>query len=217
MGEKTKFEFKGDNIDVEWDGRLCIHIAECGQAKGDLFVGGRQPWCQPDLAADDNEVAEIVERCPTGAITYRSKTGDIKEQHAPENTVMVSYHGPYFIRGELDIDGSADDMPGVAYRAALCRCGESKNKPFCDNSHENIQFKDYGAIGDKGKPLSEDGGKLKVEALPDGPLLLKGNVRLYSSSGRLAWSGTNAALCRCGASKNKPFCDGMHKDVGFKS
>jgi len=215
MAKKTKFTFKGDKIDVEWDQRLCIHIGECGQAKGDLFVADRQPWCQPDLAAD-NDVAEVVERCPTGAITYHAKTGDMKEQYAPENTVMVSYDGPYFIRGELDIDGSLDDMPGVAYRAALCRCGESKNKPFCDNSHENISFKDYGAIGDKGESLSETGGRLEVQALTDGPLVLKGNVRLYSSSGRLAWSGKKTALCRCGASKNKPFCDGMHNEVGFK-
>ena len=216
MGEKKVFKFEGERLDVEWDGRLCIHIAECGQAKGDLFVGGRQPWCKPDLVADE-EVTEVVERCPTGAITYQAKSGDIKEQHDSENSVMVSYNGPYFIRGKLDIEGSADDMPGVAYRAALCRCGESKNKPFCDNNHENIQFKDYGAIGEKGDTLDNQGGTLKVNAMPDGPLLLKGNVKLYTSSGRQAWSGTSVALCRCGASENKPFCDGRHKEVGFKS
>ena len=216
MGEKKVFKFEGESLDVEWDGRLCIHIAECGQAKGDLFVGGRQPWCKPDLVADE-EVAEVVERCPTGAISYQAKSGGIKEQHASENSVLVSYNGPYFIRGKLDIQGSADDMPGVAFRAALCRCGESKNKPFCDNNHENIQFKDFGAIGEKGEALDNQGGTLKVNTMPDGPLLLKGNVTLYSSSGRQAWSGTSAALCRCGASKNKPFCDGRHKEVGFKS
>jgi len=216
MGEKKVFKFEGERLDVEWDGRLCIHIAECGQAKGDLFVGGRQPWCKPDLAADE-EVTEVVERCPTGAITYQAKSGDIKEQHDSENSVMVSYNGPYFIRGKLDIEGSADDMLGVAYRAALCRCGESKNKPFCDNNHENIQFKDYGAIGEKGETLDNQGDTLKVNTMPDGPLLLKGNVILYTSSGRQAWSGNSVALCRCGASENKPFCDGRHKAVGFKS
>ena len=216
MGDKKIFRFEGEKLDVEWDGRLCIHIAECGQAKGDLFVAGRQPWCKPDLVADQ-EVAEVVERCPTGALTYHAKAGDKKEQHDSENSVMVSYNGPYFIRGNLDIEGRAGDMPGVTYRAALCRCGESKNKPFCDNSHENSQFKDYGAVGEKGETLVGQGDKLKVNAMPDGPLLLKGNVRIYSSSGRPAWSGTSVALCRCGASKNKPFCDGSHKEAGFKS
>ena len=47
-------------------------------------------------------------------------------------------------------DGAADDMPSVRYRAALCRCGDSANKPFCDNSHEAADFQDYGAVGETG-------------------------------------------------------------------
>ena len=216
MSDKKKYTFPGSKINVDWDGRLCIHIAECGHAKGELFVGGRQPWCQPDLVALE-EVTDVVERCPTGALTYEAKDQSIKESPDKKNTVTVSYCGPYFVRGDMDIEDSPDDMSGVTFRAALCRCGSSKNKPFCDNSHEAIGFHDYGAVGERGEALTKKDGKLKVKPLDDGPLLLSGNVIIKNGSGRAAWQGTEVALCRCGASNNKPFCDGSHVAAGFKS
>jgi len=216
MSENPKTRFPGSKVDVEWDERLCIHIGECGQAKGDLFVGGRQPWCQPDLATV-KDVADVVERCPSGALTYTAQDQNLTEAAAGQNTVMVSYCGPYFVRGDLEINNAPDDMAGVSFRAALCRCGASKSKPFCDNSHEKIGFRDYGAVGEKGDDLDTEGGKLDIKPLDDGPLLLSGNVTIMNGSGSIAWQGRQVALCRCGASKNKPFCDGSHKAAGFKS
>ncbi|MCG8012219.1 MAG: CDGSH iron-sulfur domain-containing protein, partial [Candidatus Thiodiazotropha weberae] len=92
----------------------------------------------------------------------------------------------------------------------------SKNKPYCDNSHEG-SFKDYGAVGETGEPLKQKGGQLKITPLEDGPLLLSGSVTVKAGSGRSAWQGEKLALCRCGASKNKPFCDGTHNAIGFKT
>ena len=215
MGKKQIYHFKGTEVDVEWDERLCIHIGECGYSKGDLFIAGRDPWCQPDLSSL-KEVKEIVERCPSGALVHRTKDGEVTESATSENVVTVSYQGPYFLIGDLAIEDSPTDMPGIRFRAALCRCGLSKNKPFCDNSHEG-QFKDYGAVGETGEPLKETGSRLNIKPRQNGPLLLLGNVTIKASSGRVAWQGNNLALCRCGASKNKPFCDGAHKAIGFKS
>ena len=215
MNEKRVYLYTGADIDVEWDEKLCIHIGECGYSKGDLFVAGRDPWCQPDLSPV-GEVKEIVERCPSGALVYRTGDGQITETATSENAVTVSYQGPYFMKGDLAIEQSPDGAPGIQFRAALCRCGLSRNKPFCDNSHEG-QFKDYGAVGETGEPLKEIGGKLNIAPLKDGPLLLSGNVSIKASSGRAAWQGNNVALCRCGASKNKPFCDGAHKTIEFKA
>jgi CDGSH-type Zn-finger protein/uncharacterized Fe-S cluster protein YjdI len=214
--ESAKSPFPGREVDVDWDGRLCIHVGECGRAKGDLFVGGRQPWCQPDLVSAD-DVIEVVERCPTGAITHRRKDGGAEESAASANTVVVANNGPLYARGELRIEGAADDMPGVRFRAALCRCGQSKRKPFCDGSHDDAGFRDQGAIGDTGDGIDAPGGALEIKPFPNGPLLLSGNVTLATASGREAWRGKGAALCRCGESKNKPFCDGTHKQVGFQA
>lgn len=216
MSDKKIFHYPGANTDVHWDGRLCIHIGECGRATNDLFVGGRQPWCQPDLV-DPDEVAEVVSRCPTGALTYERKDGGPAESVEAENVVSVMYNGPLYVRGDLEVGGAAADMSGVRFRAALCRCGKSKNKPFCDNSHEAAGFKDYGAVGDSGDGFDAPGGTLKIAKAPNGPLLLSGNFTLVAASGRQAWKGTKAALCRCGHSKNKPFCDGAHKEAGFEA
>ncbi|MCB9789096.1 MAG: CDGSH iron-sulfur domain-containing protein [Deltaproteobacteria bacterium] len=208
--------YPGQSTDVHWDGRLCIHVGECGRARGELFVTGRDPWGQPDLSADD-EVLDVIARCPTGALTLTRKRGGSTEQAPAENVVTVSNHGPLYLRGELDIEGAQQDMAGVRFRAALCRCGLSKNKPFCDNSHEDGGFRDRGAVGESGEALESTGGPLHVRGAPNGPLLVSGNLTIKAASGRTAWTGTKTALCRCGQSQNKPFCDGSHKAAGFRS
>ena len=216
MSDKKPITYPGERAAVTWKGSLCIHIGECGRAKGDLFIGGRKPWCQPDLVSND-EVRDVVLRCPTGALSYEYADGSQVEQADAVNTIQVSYNGPLFIRGNLDIDQAPEDVPGISFRAALCRCGKSKNKPFCDNSHDDAGFRDYGAVGDSGSDNDESGGKLHVKPIKDGPLMVKGNVTIVSGSGRVSWNGKQVALCRCGESANKPFCDGQHKKAGFKS
>ncbi len=212
---KSVHTFSGAEVDVTWDSRLCIHVGECGRAEGDLFVGGRKPWCQPDLVSAD-EVAQVVERCPTGALAHTRKDGGPAETAPARNTVTVANNGPLYVTGDLRVAGAADDMPGTRTRVALCRCGQSANKPFCDGRHEKVGFVDRGAIGSVGKGVEADGGVLEIKRAKNGPLLLSGNVEIRAGSGRVAWRGTKAALCRCGQSGNKPFCDGSHVGAGFE-
>ncbi|MBX2804228.1 MAG: CDGSH iron-sulfur domain-containing protein [Myxococcales bacterium] len=213
MSNKVK-TFQGNDVEVTWDGRLCIHVGECGRASNDLFVSGRDPWCEPDTVAAADAI-DVVDRCPAGALTYTRKDGGAGEVADTDNTVVVANNGPLYLRGELQIDGAEADMDGVKFRAALCRCGQSSNKPFCDNSHEAAAFVDRGAVGEAGPGRQARGGPLTVQRAPNGPLLLSGNLKIVAASGRVAWQGTKCALCRCGASKNKPFCDGAHKAAGF--
>lgn len=211
------YSYSGKETDVTWDERLCIHIGECGRSADELFVGGRQPWCQPDMAASVEAVDEVVRRCPTGALALVQKDASSPETPPARNTVTVANRGPLYLEGDLSIDGAADDMASVPFRAALCRCGLSKNKPFCDNAHEAAGFDDRGAVGQTGDALEAEGGKLEVKRAKNGPLLLSGGFRILTGAGREAWTGKRAALCRCGASKNKPFCDGAHKAAGFEA
>lgn len=215
MAKSDQFVFPGSRASVSWNSRLCIHIGECGRAKGDLFITGRKPWCQPDLVSDA-EVEEVVSRCPSGALSVQNADGLRPEKAAAENTVTVAQNGPLYVRGELQIDAAPENVPGLKFRAALCRCGRSSNKPFCDNSHEKAGFLDSGAVGETGPGAATSGGPLQVKPSKDGPLLFKGNVVIRSGNGRRAWSGSQVALCRCGGSENKPFCDGSHKKNGFK-
>lgn len=210
--------FEGEELDVTWDSRLCTRQGECVRAGGDLFVSGRKPWCQPDAAKHTDIVKEVALRCPSGALVALRKNGKPLEQVAvPVNQVVVAPNGPFFVTGQLKIEAAAEDMLGVRHRAALCRCGQSKNKPFCDGSHVEAGFRDSGAVGRSGGEPNDTGEPLTVTASTDGPLRLSGPFDLVAANGRRALHGTSAALCRCGASKNKPFCDGSHKAIDFRA
>jgi len=214
--DEQKVRYEGGEADVVWDGRLCIHVGECGRAAGELFVGGRKPWCQPDLVPLD-EVLDVVARCPTGALSVERRDAGPTEATADRNVVHIANNGPLYVQGDLDVDGAAEDQPGLAHRVALCRCGASANKPFCDGAHEKAGFADQGAVGEAGDGFDTEGGKLAVKRIPNGPVLLRGAFSIVSAGGRVAWKGDRAALCRCGASKNKPFCDGAHAEIGFEA
>jgi CDGSH-type Zn-finger protein len=101
-------------------------------------------------------------------------------------------------------------------RLALCRCGQSHNKPFCDDSHRQAAFDDPGAVADGGAP-AETSGELSITASANGPLLVQDAFTLRGASGQGQYRATNAELCRCGGSGHKPFCDGTHELIGFRS
>ena len=106
----------------------------------------------------------------------------------------------------------------IGYRATLCRCGASKSKPFCDGSHHDAHFSASGEPPTgKADMLAVRDGPLAIDPQPDGPLQVRGNLEIISGTGRVVARVTSARLCRCGGSANKPFCDGTHAKIGFKS
>ena len=210
MTDKTIRKYTGTSATIRWDDTLCIHVGECVRAQGELFDLDRKPWCSPDTSTDDTTL-DIISRCPSGSLSVVFADASMAEQPTAENTITVVYGGPLLVRGDLAIEGAPADSPGLNFRASLCRCGLSKNKPFCDNSHKQSDFDDAGVISDNGKPLEETGGPLAISLKENGPLFISGNVRIVAADGSSAWEGTKTALCRCGMSKNKPFCDGTHR------
>ena len=100
-------------------------------------------------------------------------------------------------------------------RMALCRCGASQNKPLCDGSHRNSGFRHDGALQAGEAPVPPvAGGPLAIRASSDGPLIVTGALTLMGTNGRASHAETTF-LCRCGASGNKPYCDGSHRKIGF--
>ncbi|MFY0080376.1 CDGSH iron-sulfur domain-containing protein, partial [Acinetobacter baumannii] len=80
--------------------------------------------------------------------------GGREEAAPPINLVQLRENGPIGFRAELLLDGQP-----IGYRATLCRCGASKNKPFCDGSHNAIHFQATGEPATKdSQPLAERGG-----------------------------------------------------------
>ncbi len=212
---KTKSrEYEGEGIVVSFDLGRCIHAKECVTGLPNVFDIEAKPWIQPGNA-DADAVAEVVRRCPTGALGYRRTDGAPQEEPAAENTVRVVADGPLYLAGRVRLH-QADDEVLEQTRVALCRCGDSKNKPFCDNTHVDERFSDPGlAIEHRlGEAGDENDGALNIRMAANGPILLEGPVRVLTGDGAETGGG-KGALCRCGASEFKPYCDGSHKAAGF--
>jgi len=202
--------FEGEEYTVEWDGKLCMHAEECWRSDSTLFELKRKPFGDPDQV-DGDEIDRVAKRCPSGSISWQDKSGQTEEEAASSNTVTIVPAGPAYIRGDLSYEG-IESTPGATHRrAALCRCGQSQNKPFCDNSHKKEGWDDTGAVGREGPGFETEGGQLTVSVRKDGPVLLRGNVSIRAASGEIRWQGQKVSLCRCGLSSKKPFCDGSHK------
>jgi CDGSH-type Zn-finger protein len=138
-GAKDKVKtYTGPGIAIHDNRSVCMHAAECTRGLDPVFKYGERPWIDP-AGALPQQVVEVVRRCPSGALSYTVEGQAHKAEVWPAS-VSVLEDGPYAVLGV--------EMPGVTFaqgvpreRYALCRCGASKNKPFCDNSHAGIAFK----------------------------------------------------------------------------
>src|ERR687897_852465 len=122
--------YTAPGVRVFYDRGRCLHFAECIRGLPQVFDVAKRPWIQPQNASAD-EVAEVVRRCPSGALHYRLEEGPPEQPQQPTRVEFVS-NGPINLRGELSIEVSAGRMREV--RASLCRCGRTQNEPFCDNT-----------------------------------------------------------------------------------
>lgn len=122
-------------IRVVWDATLCIHTGICLKRLPRVFDVEARPWI--DLAgAEPEQVAATVRACPTGALRYDGPAVAPEEPDRP-TTIDVRPHGPLLVRGDLRLTAPGGTSR-AEHRAALCRCGASANKPFCDNSHRTL-------------------------------------------------------------------------------
>lgn len=206
----TRRFVEGENIDVGFDGKLCIHSRNCVLGHPEVFVPNAPgEWIHPEAGAVE-AIVGVAHSCPSGAITYHRKDGGSAEPAPVVNLVRVRENGPLAFNAEMDINGE------VMLRATLCRCGASENKPFCDGSHTKVGFAATGEPDTKESvALEARNGAVKVTPLLNGSLKVEGNLEIVSGTGRTVDRVTKVFLCRCGHSKNKPFCDGSHKAAGF--
>ncbi len=136
MGKQK--EYSNDEITVVWKPDLCIHSAKCAIGLPRVFQPKERPWVKMD-AAETKSIMATVDRCPSGALSYYMN--EAEEMSNDSNSVKVNIYseGPYVIEGEVCLvhpDGTEE----VKSKAALCRCGHSANKPFCDGAHKGSGF-----------------------------------------------------------------------------
>lgn len=208
--------YRSDTIDVTYSPQRCIHAAECVRGLPAVFDTQKRPWIQPG-GAEADATAAVVLRCPTGALHYERHDGGGAEQPEPRNAIRVQSAGPLYVRGELQIQQADGTVLIEDTRAALCRCGGSQNKPFCDSSHRANGFSADGRLPTNDQPAAEESERLTIRATANGPLMLRGPFELVDAAGTTVYRGNRAALCRCGGSGNKPFCDGTHNRNGFSA
>jgi CDGSH-type Zn-finger protein/uncharacterized Fe-S cluster protein YjdI len=216
MKKERIIRYKGEKIIVLFSVDRCTHVAECLRGAPKVFDSRRKPWVMPN-EADADRVAEVVESCPTGSLHYHRLDGGKEETPPAENTVTVEAAGPLTIHGDIRLVFS-DGTESSDTRIGLCRCGVSAFKPICDGAHDDIDFKDEGVIhsDEAEKTAQELSGTLQVKFIKDGPMILNGPMTLVDAEEH-RFVLNKAVLCRCGASKRMPFCDGSHAHAGFEA
>lgn len=201
--------YTGTEIEISFDMKRCIHSRNCYLKLPRVFDPERRPWVDPDSASPD-EIAAMIRTCPSGALRF-SWPGH-EETPPGINRVRVLENGPNAFHGNLRVRGEA------MTRATICRCGKTKNPPFCDFSHVEAGFVATGEPTESGKdaPGEDPGEPVAIVQHENGPIEVKGALEITSGTGRRLHRGTRVFMCRCGQSRRKPFCDGSHKEAGLQ-
>ena len=131
--------FVGDGITIHDDKSRCAHAGVCTGNLRQVFRLGVEPWTDPN-AAEADEIARVISLCPSGSLSYSLPGSPEPVEHPEGPSIMVAKDAPLAVRGVQVVagDGEAYD---ARERQTLCRCGGSRNKPFCDGAHWYMGFK----------------------------------------------------------------------------
>ncbi|MEX0272920.1 MAG: (4Fe-4S)-binding protein [Flavobacteriaceae bacterium] len=135
--EIVKKYTKGD-LTIIWKPKTCIHAGVCVKKLPNVYDPKARPWITPENAGVDELNAQI-DACPSAALSYETQS-----KKAPEGTtirITVKPNGPVLVHGTCELTHSNGSVETKERVTALCRCGASENKPFCDGAHNTIEFK----------------------------------------------------------------------------
>lgn len=132
--------YEHGEVRVTFDPNRCIHAAECLRRLPAVFDVRARPWVRPDQA-ETAAIVQAVHQCPSGAL--RVAVNDAVVEIAEDDVrVRATRNGPLYVRGAAVVATESGDVLLDDRRCALCRCGASARKPFCDGSHRTIGFRD---------------------------------------------------------------------------
>lgn len=145
--DKNERSYSNDDIIVHWKPKECVHAGTCFRELRKVFDPARRPWIDMEQGNTD-EIIDIVERCPTDALTYERKSsgGEVegitssKPPQAEKVDFSIMRNGPILAEGNFSInlpDGSVREVKSIT---SFCRCGLSKSMPFCDGAHNKEGF-----------------------------------------------------------------------------
>ena len=137
---KREKEYTNGEVTIVWRPNLCFHAKECIKGLPGVFDYEARPWINPE-GANTDEIIATVSKCPSGALTYYNNADGKPSQKEEQSstTLKVSPNGPVIIEGPTTIVHTNGEEESIQ-KGALCRCGASSKKPFCDGSHKKIGF-----------------------------------------------------------------------------
>lgn len=144
---KETFKYTNDDITVVWKPKACIHSTICWKGLNEVFNPKEKPWIKLGGATTES-IIEQIRKCPSGALSYYLNS-EVSANESPDKVVAesanimkveVTPNGPYLIKTECLIVHSNGREETKTGTLALCRCGASNNKPFCDGGHRRIGF-----------------------------------------------------------------------------
>ncbi len=132
--------YVGQAITIHDNRSICAHAGVCTDDLAKVFRMKQEPWIDPD-AAEVAEVISVIKRCPSGALNF---TLDGKQDAVEYSTaaIFIAPNGPYVVTGCPELNDTNWGKGALPHQYTLCRCGASKNKPFCDGSHWTVEFVD---------------------------------------------------------------------------
>ena len=142
MKDITK-KYTNGEVTIVWKPNACIHSKICwSEATGltKVFNPFEKPWIKPE-AAGTQELINQVKKCPSGALSFYMNA-DAAENAAveAESIVEIMENGPLLVYGNITLKDKAGHVTHKDKVTAFCRCGASSNKPYCDGSHQKIDF-----------------------------------------------------------------------------
>jgi CDGSH-type Zn-finger protein len=132
--------YKGRRITIFDNRAICSHAGHCTDSLAAVFRMKQEPWIDAD-GAKAEEIVAAIKKCPSGALSYAIDEVEAKPP-AREPMITVTADGPYAITGGVEMLGQKFGDGASQEHYTLCRCGASKNKPFCDGSHWSVNFHD---------------------------------------------------------------------------
>jgi uncharacterized Fe-S cluster protein YjdI len=131
--------YVGSRVVVRDDRSVCEHAGFCGNRVTNIWkmLGGGQTEDSVARA----QVMAMVERCPSGALTYRLDEDGPDVEPELRAGIGVVEDGPLYVTGSIPVERSDGTVFEVRNRQTLCRCGRSANKPYCDGTHKEVGFR----------------------------------------------------------------------------
>lgn len=135
-------QYSNGEITVTWKPDVCIHSTLCWRGLVSVFNPRNRPWINMD-GADTEAIIAQVEKCPSGALSWhRNSEVAIKPENVEVETIIeVTPNGPLMVYGNIKVKDAAGNETTKHKVTAFCRCGGSGNKPYCDGTHQKIDFK----------------------------------------------------------------------------